>query len=288
MPNLDQYLAVNLLMDALLMGALARVRLQRLDWRVLAGAAAGAAYATFAVLPGWAALTGPLGELLAAALMVRMVRRVRGWRQMLIETGILLLLAAGLAGLALLVSAIVHPTGVLGSALSLAAAAALFAVAVEAYARRQRGAQAAGNVLPIEVAWLGRRLRVQALVDSGCQVRDPVTGLPVVIAELRALRGMLPPSLAAALQHPALGSAQEVAAAAAQDDRVARSLRLVQLRTVLDEGEWLFGLRAEMRVAGGPAQTAVICLTPRRLSQGGAFAALVPPQMCARGEGVVS
>ncbi|MDA8345982.1 MAG: sigma-E processing peptidase SpoIIGA [Thermaerobacter sp.] len=288
MPNLDQYLAVNLLMDALLLGALARVRLQRLDWRVAVGATAGAVYATLAVLPGWAALTGPVGEILAAVVMVRIARRVKGLRQTLVETGVLLLLAAGLAGLALLVSAIVRPTGVVGDAASLAAAAALFVLAAEAYARRQRTARTAGTVLPVEIAWFGRRLLVQAFVDSGCQVRDPSTGLPVVIAELRALRALLPPRLWSALQQPALGAAQEVAAAAADDDRVASSLRLVQLSTVTSEGEWLFGLRAQARVGGGPVQMAVVCVTPRRLSQGGSFAALVPPQMCAIGEGVVS
>ncbi len=288
MPNLDQYLAVNLLMDALLLGALARVRLQRLDWRIGAGAVVGAVYATLAVLPGWAALTGPAGEILAAIAMVRIVRRVRGPRQTLVETGVLLLLAAVLAGLALLVSAITHPAGVFAAAVALAAAAVLFALAVEAYARRQRTAQASGSVLPVEITWLGRRARLAGFVDSGCQVRDPASGLPVVIAELRALRGLLPQRLADALQQPALGAAEQVAAAAADDDRVASSLRLVQMRTVLDEGEWLFGLRAEARVGGGPPQVAVVCVTPRNLSMHGDFTALLPPQMCAMGEGVVS
>ncbi len=288
MPNLDQYLAVNLVMDALLLGALCRVRMQRVDWRVAAGAAAGAVYATLAVLPGLAVLTGPLGEILAAIAMVRIVRRVRGVRQTLVETGLLLLLAAGLAGLALLVGAIVHPSGTLADAASLAASGVLFVLAVEAYARRGRAARVSGTVVPVEIRWLGQRLQLHAFVDSGCQVRDPTSGLPVVIVELSAAWAILPKRLASALRGPALGASEEVAAAAAEDDRIARSLRLVQLRTVLDEGEWLFGVRAEASVAGGSARQAVVCLTPRRLSAAGEFSALVPPEMCAMGEGVVS
>jgi len=287
-PDLDQFFLLNLIADALLLWALARVRGQALSLRVPLAALLGALYATAAMLPGFAWLGGLPGEVGAAALMVAIVRRPHGWRPLLVDCGVLMLLAAALAGLALLASGVVGSGGASGHVAALCAAAVLFWLACEGFVRWQRAGAQSGSVRDLRVQLLGRSVALPALVDTGLQMRDPLTGTPVVIVELAALRRVLPRELGAALARPALAASAEVAAAAAADDRVACALRLMQLRTVGSDAEWLFGLRARARAGRAAPQDVVLCLTPRRLSPNGAFVALMPLKMCVLGEGVVS
>ena len=287
MVSLDQLAALNLVADGLLLAALLRLRGDRPGLRVLLAAALGALWATLSALPGLSALGVLVQELFAGLLLALLVRRQRSWRSALADLGLLLLLAAALAGLTMLTG------GLLGSLAGsspwppLLGGAALFWLAVEGARRWRRSASSRREIRPLEVRWQGRRSLLWALVDTGCEARDPLSGLPVVVAERVALRRFLPQRLYEALAQPALAASADVAAAAQSDDRIERSLRLLQLRTV-GEAEWLFGLRAQGRILGGQEQSIVLCLTPRRLSEEGAFAALVGPQMCRMGEGTLS
>jgi stage II sporulation protein GA (sporulation sigma-E factor processing peptidase) len=287
MVSLDQLLAINLVADGLVLAALVRLRSDRFSLRIPLAALVGAAWATLAVLPGLRELGGLVQELSAGLLMVWLVRGRQGWRRLLQDLLLLLLLAAALAGLTLLAQGIA--SSVLGRSPwpAFGVGAVLFWTAVEGAHRWQDSTAPRREIRPLEVRWQGRRGLLWALVDTGCEATDPLSGLPVVVAERAALRKLLPRRLYEALGRPALVASADVAAAAEGDDRIERSLRLLQLRTV-GEAEWLFGLRAQGRVLGGKEQPIVLCLTPRRLSSEGAFAALVGPQMCRMGEGTGS
>ncbi len=287
MVSLDQLMAFNLVADGLVLAALVRLRGERPTWRILLAACLGASWATLAVLPGLRELGGLVQELSAGVLMAVLVRRWRGWRTALGDLGLLLLLAAALAGLTLLGQGLAAGAFAGNPWPPFAAGAVLFWLAVEGTHRWQQSTAPKRQIRPLEVRWQGRRSLLWALVDTGCEARDPLSGLPVVIAERAALRRFLPRRLYEALARPALTASADVAAAAQDDDRIERSLRLLQLRTVGD-AEWLFGLRAQGRILGGQEQPIVLCLTPRRLSSEGAFAALVGPQMCRMREGTGS
>ncbi len=287
MVSLDQLMALNLVADGLLLTALVRLRGERPTWRIPLAALLGAAWATLAALPGLRELSGLVQVLAAGLLMAALVRPRRGWRPALADLVLLLGLAAALAGMTLLAQGLL--SSLLGTSPwpSFGVGAALFWLAVEGVRRWQRSTAPRRQIRPLEVRWQGRRSLLWALVDTGCEARDPLSGLPVVVAERAALRRFLPRPLYEALARPALAASADVAAAAQEDDRIERSLRLLQLRTV-GEAEWLFGLRAQGRILGGQEQPIVLCLTPRRLSDEGAFAALVGPQMCRMGEGTGS
>lgn len=287
MVNLDQLMALNLAADTLLLLALLRLRGERPGPRLLLAALFGAAWATLAMAPGLSAFGGLTQELAAGLGMVAIVRPWRGWRPAGQDLLLLVLEAAALAGLTLLAQGIAAGAWGQSPWPPLALGGSLFWLAVEGVRRWRRAPAPVRQIRPLEVRWQGRRGLVLALVDTGCEARDPLSGLPVVVAERVALRRLLPRRLYEALAQPALAASADVAAAAEGDDRIERSLRLLQLRTVGQE-EWLFGLRAQGRVLGGPEQPIVLCLTPRRLSAEGAFAALVGPQMCRMGEGTGS
>lgn len=287
MVSLDQLMAINLVADGLLLAALVRLRGERLTLRIPLAAFLAALWATLAVLPGLRELGGLVQELTAGLLMAILVRPQRSWRTAGADLVLLLLLAAALAGLTLLAQGVASDLLARSPWPAFAVGSALFWLAVEGAHRWQRSTTPRRQIRPLEVRWQGRRSLLWALVDTGCEARDPLSGLPVVVAERAALRRFLPHRLYEALARPALVASADVAAAAEGDDRIERSLRLLQLRTV-GEAEWLFGLRAQGRILGGREQPIVLCLTPRRLSEEGAFVALVGPQMCRMGEGTGS
>lgn len=283
MPTLDQLFLLNLALDGLLLFALARLCGSRADLRVLLGALFGAALPTLAALPGFGWVGTPPVEIAAALCMVAIVRRPRSVRMLLRDGLLLLALAATLAGLALLADALLPVgDGIVPVALGAAAFLGLGRM-VEIWMRRIRH----GSVVrEVEVEIGGRRLRLRCLSDSGCMAHDPMTGLPVMVAELRSLGPLLPERLQSALLLPALAAAQEVAGAA-EDGELQSRLRLVEVQTVGRGSEWLIGFRGTVRAHGAPA-SAVVLITPRRLSRRGAFEAIAPPEFWNLEEGNAS
>lgn len=284
MPNLDQLFLLNLGIDALLLRTLVRLLGSRADWRIFLGGMLGAAAATLALLPGLSVVGAAYVEIPVAIAMVYITVRPRTPRIVLQGTLLLLVLAAVLAGITLLLTALVPLRGLLP--LSLAALLFLgIARIAEGWLRRAR--QHSG-VRELEVEIAGRRGRLRCLIDSGCLAHDPMTGLPVMVAELRALSPLLPVRLRGALLQPALEAAQEVAGAAEGDGELLHRLRLVQVQTVGRGSEWLIGFRAAVGVPGEGRHSAVVLISPRRLSKRGAFEAIVPPDFWTLEEGNAS
>lgn len=52
--------------------------------------------------------------------------------------------------------------------------------------------------LPVQITFLGGRVEVNALVDTGNDLFDPLTGRPVIVCEYKAVKPVLPPEIQAA------------------------------------------------------------------------------------------
>lgn len=61
-----------------------------------------------------------------------------------------------------------------------------------------------GNLTPLAIARGDRQIRVTALLDSGCSIRDPVRGFPVAVVELSALSELFSPQERLALERQKL------------------------------------------------------------------------------------
>lgn len=284
MPDLDQLFLLNLVLDALLLWSLVRLLGGRGDLRLGVAAGIGALLATLAWLPGAAWVGSPAAQMALASGMVAIVRRPRSALSLARDCLLLLALAALLAGLSLVARALFPGLGTAGMLGTGAAAFLGLERAAEAWLRRQRHG---GGVREVEVEIGGRWRRLRCLLDTGCLARDPMTGLPVLVAELHSLAPLFPGPLRRALLEPALVAAQEVAGAA-EGGELAHRLRLVQVQTVGRGSEWLIGFRGTVRVQGTKAQNAVVLITTRRLSSGGAFQAVAPPEFWKGEEGTAS
>lgn len=190
--SLEAYALVNLIMNGVIIGVIARSR-GRVRWGGVAlGAAFGTLYAV-AMACGWyPQLAWPPVKLAMAVVLALVSLSVESWRDL--ATGTLLLLGGTVfvGGAAQLAISLAGRSGWSlygGSALGVAALAA----ALEARGRKLERWEA-----QVRVALDGRQASLKALVDTGNRLHEPISGLPVLIVEERAVRRMLPPSLDAA------------------------------------------------------------------------------------------
>jgi len=175
--------------------------------RLTAGAAAGALYAVLCALPTPPLLRSPPLRLASGALMVCLAFEKGQGRGRLRSCLTFFTLSAasggGVFGLYYLLGDggdFVLTNGVAWLNLSPRAFLLFFALAYPLAARVLRDAPAAAAadaaLLPVTLTLAGETLSCTALLDTGCRLTEPLTGLPVLVAERRLLQ-KLPPATAA-------------------------------------------------------------------------------------------
>ena len=195
---IDALFLLNLIVNYLLLLAAAKLAgepLRRL--RLAAGAALGGLYAAAIFFPGMGFLTHPLCKLGAAVLML--LTGFGGSRRLLRVTlvffGLSCAFGGGIFAIGLLGGrGLTLRNGVLYSVMDLRilllSAAVCYAVLTLVFRRTARHGRR--EVLPAVLTLEGRRVAVNALVDTGNTLTDPVTGRPVMVAEGSRLSPLLP------------------------------------------------------------------------------------------------
>ncbi len=288
----DVFLVLNFVIDLILLyasGLLAGARAR--PWRLAAAAAAGALYAFGFLLPLPAALYAPPVRLLfpAASLAIAYLPvappaflRLAFW---------LYATSALVAGMALGLSALearslVSSWFVPWWSLATAAVALLLAIPrlVEA-ARRRLSLERL--LLPVEVGIGGQRVTLTGLVDTGNRLRDPLTRSPVLVVELSALRGILPPEVTQAYTGEA-SAVLETARRLARLPGWSTRLRLLPFATLGKRHGLLLGFRPDfVAVWHGrervETRDATVALCTERLAEEAAYQALVHPALVTSG-----
>lgn len=267
----DILMLLNLYIDFFLLLAVRRfLGLQVRGRRLVLGALTGGLLSLTALL-GW---EGPLSLLLGAATALAVTAAAFAplpLRRYLRATACFWLCTLGLAGLVLFLLRFFAPRGVtlLGSVLYFdLSPGLLFACTLGAY-----GSYAlARRLLPagrsaLRCRWLtivrGEcSVRVYAKADTGNALREPFSGLPVIVCQRDALESLAPPGV---LSYP--GS-----------DSPAPGLRLVPFASLGGEG-LLPAFRPDRVLAGDlPAADCYVALCPRSLSAG-EYQALYDPAL---------
>lgn len=197
---LEVYLAVNLLADVAVIGAASR-SLGLFSWRrVLSAGGLGALYALLCAcrpVP-WASWPVQCAMLAITGAIV-----CGGVKDRRCPTAMLALCAAGLmcggAGLAL------RCTGALAALLGSAAGGILLCALLCAHPPASEGYQA-----EVTLAVCGQRVRFTALIDTGNRLREPLSGLPVLIVEAQLLGNAVPTDGWRKLRYGAVGGDGEM------------------------------------------------------------------------------
>jgi stage II sporulation protein GA (sporulation sigma-E factor processing peptidase) len=133
-----------------------------------------------------------------------------------------------------------------------------------------------------------REARISALLDTGNELRDPLTRQPVLVVEYSAVSGLLPPEVQ---EGYAQGRPEVVAAAVcagAPGEVWGDRVRLLPFRSLGASRGLLLGFRPDaVLVIEGPRQVRrrldglLVAVSPRPLGGGQGYQALLPPSAVA-------
>ena len=271
---IDSLFLLNLIVDYLLLLGAARLSGAVLCRpRMALGAVLGAAYACAVFLPGLGFLTHPAVELSIAVAMALIAygggkRLLRSFLAFLalscaLGGGVLALSLLGARGVGL-ERGVLSPHVDLG--VLLLASAGCYAAA--SFVFRRSAGHGTRELVEAVLTLEGRQVTVTALLDTGNTLADPATGQGVMVVEGE--------KAAPLLDHP-LGEAQlrDLVGTLARMGE-SRRFRLLPYQAVGVECGLLLAVRLDMAKVGEREYRGVLAaLSPTRLSDGGAYSALV-------------
>lgn len=292
----DVLLLLNFCMDFLLLWAAGRfLRRSTPLWRLLLGAVLGSAYASAMVLglPGW--LWSLPAAVAFSLLMLLAAYTYDGHRSFLRLTGVFYLISCAAGGAALAAAGELQQRQLPGGWTTVRWLALLMALPVvlivsrRGYAAARRAWRRENFRARLLIQAAGRRASLTALIDTGNDLSDPLSGLPVVVADYRSLAPLLPERLRqawnAAPEQPE--RVLQRLSDAADTDGWLRRLRLVPFSSIGRRSGLLLGFRADLvvleqdgrRVSG----QAVVALSRGGIS-GGGYQAVVNPDLLEQGK----
>lgn len=230
---------LNFCVNALLLAGTARLAGRWVSpMRLLAASALGAAYAAGCLVPGFGFLGGLHWRLISLALMGTA--------------------AFGLDGKLCCIFTVL--TMALGGAALAAGRGGLWQLPLFAVGVCLLGKYAFGppgrRLLPVEISGNGKHLRLTALLDTGNELRDPITAEPVLVIGCQAA-GMLTGLTAEQLKHPL-----ETMTAAPLP-----GLRLIPYRAVGAENGLLLAMRFPAVSMGGRTRPGIVAFAPQHFGE---------------------
>lgn len=248
---LDLVILLNFLVDYFLILGTNRLAGFAPGAKRAAGAAAmGAVYAAGCVLPGFAFLSNFFWRIVSFILMSVIAF---GWGNGALRRGILFVfLSMALGGIAL-------GLGNGGFWAIIMGALGVVILCVVGFCGRP-GQQ---HFAPVIIRHGGRQIHLTALLDTGNTLRDPVSGTPVLVADVQAAEKLLDLT-AQQLAHPVETLA----------DRHNCGFRLIPYHAVGQPAGMLLGLRVEDVQINGKKENMIVAFTPQMIGQGKPYQAL--------------
>lgn len=123
----------------------------------------------------------------------------------------------------------------------------------------------------VHISCFGNSIELTAFVDTGNNLKDPISGAPVIIINTSELKPLLPRELYRLISTLKPAEAMEALSGTAHADK----FRLLPYSAVGIENSMLLALRADVKIDGEPSPKTLIALSPTVVSDGGAYSALM-------------
>ncbi len=268
---LDGLWLINGFVDYLLLvvsGKLTACPLRR--WRIIVAGALGGFYGVVCVIPGWTFLGSFLWQAVMGMLMC-MVAFGRG-TGLIRQTGVLFLLTGAFFGVVMLL------TEVFSAPASLIGGRVYYPVSIPVLVLTGGGAYGAitwvlgrmshqgGDIVPVKLLIHGVKIHLTALRDTGNSLRDPVSGVPVMVTDQDLMQQWLPEKLP---ESPVLW-VEEIR----RTDPLLRP-RLIPYKTVGVAHGLMVAVQPEEVYISGKRERVLIGLSPVAVSDGGGYQALL-------------
>ena len=244
--------------------------------RLLAFAGIGALYSTGYVVGQWNPVYGHLGQLLVAIVVLRVVLPHNDWRLRGKAAVTFILLSWVVAGAAFAIHHMQQPYfSAVRWWVPLVAVGAAVLPARLAWQALLTQRWEEKNCVQVTVVVGKKTAHLVALLDTGNQLCDPLTGLPVLVAEQTALEGVLEEQVN--WQETELESL-------AKAENWHNRLHVIPYRSLGKEDGLLVGFRPDHLLVYGPGgmhscQHVVVAVYQSRLSTSGGYQAIAPPAL---------
>jgi stage II sporulation protein GA (sporulation sigma-E factor processing peptidase) len=132
---------------------------------------------------------------------------------------------------------------------------------------------------PVQISWGDRVLKMNALLDTGNRLHDPITKMPVMIVELKRIKDLLPVELIQWVENIQGG---ELGLEIKLPDFWEERIRILPFHSLGKDHGLLVGFRSDevkvwLKQQAITSPNVIIGLYNKSLSREGAFHALIPP-----------
>lgn len=241
--------------------------------RILLAGALGGIYGAVCLLPGWDFLGNPVWRGIAAVGLCAAGFGVD--RGLFRQVAVLFLLTAAFSGLVLLLTElfsapaafvgnrVYYPVGMGTLVLTAGGAYGLISWAL------RRLEHQGGDIVPVQLEVLGKKVELTALRDTGNTLRDPITGQRVAVLSRSVMKKLLPELDPGLLDQPQ-SLFQEM-------NRRYPELRprLLPYKTVGVAHGMLVGIKPEKIMVKGKGENLLIAFSAVEVSDGGGYRALI-------------
>lgn len=242
--------------------------------RLWSGAALGALYAIFAYFPSVAFMCGFLGKLLLAGLIVYITYGAKTIKEYLSGVAVFYMASFAFGGAVYALMDIFGEGDSNASLKLLTGAVALSFVVITAITRQYaRKVAKERHFADITATLFGKQAAFRALTDTGHSLTDPISGGPVIIAQLDAVDSLLPKDYRDDLQNG-------VALPETSDDIFGSRIKLIPFRSLGQDKGMLPGFRPDSITADGiSVEHATIAIYKGKISSDDTYSALIGPQI---------
>ncbi len=295
---LDEVFLVNLLMDFAVLWCAAHLARFSYSWkRLIAGALCGGLYAVIIFLPFGKYLAGKLGMVLCSLLMIIISFRPKNIKSFCKATAYLYSVAFVMGG-AVMAAMYFWGEGFIQTWNGIAIAAVDFrliwlsfgllaAIGLVCFLKRpiQHDLSVAAHIVKVDFALNGIAASMQALVDTGSALTEPLSKKPVIVAEFNCIQQLLPLEIVR-LYHSLQAPTAEQLLLAAENTPLATKARLIPYRSIGQENGILLGFRPDwLTIQDGNEKftaQAIVAVSAQSLSPYGTYQGLVNPDLLYR------
>lgn len=130
----------------------------------------------------------------------------------------------------------------------------------------------------IDIYCSNKIINVNALVDTGNLLIEPISNKPVIVAEYSALKAILPSKLVEIYENKRESNLMEIVSAISEDS-FRKSLRIIPFRSVDNEKGMMIGFVADsVKIADKIINKPIIGICRFNLSKNGLYSALISPR----------
>ncbi len=260
-------------------------------------ASIGALYAVLAIaFPNTVILTSSVTKIAVSVLMVMIAFKIRTTSEFLRRWGMLLLSAFLLAGCTFALSSVldggvvsygglmyVSPQGTLKAFLF---SAGLCIALVRPIGRILSGKSLReGSIIPVHIRLGDKSVRINALVDTGNSLVDPITGYPVMVVEADSVKNILPPEIYASVITNNMGVYEQLDQGG--ESSWLKRIHLIPFKSIGRENGMLTGFRPDHLRIGREGtfkeiNDVIVGICGIKLSNSARYSALVGPAMLSK------